>query len=37
MAIFIDKYFPKLQCGFRKGYSTQKCLTALTEKWENVF
>ena len=32
MATFMDKYFPKFQCGFRKGYSTQRYLFALIEK-----
>ena len=36
MATFMDKYFFKLQCGFRKGYSTQQCLTALIEKWKST-
>ena len=34
----ISKYFKtrfsKLQCGFRKGYSAQHCLLAMTEKWK---
>ena len=33
---FMENYFSKLQCGFRKGYSTQQCLTALKEKWKSA-
>ena len=33
----IYKYFnhilSKWQCGFRKGFSTQRCLLVMTEKW----
>ena len=29
---FMDLYFSKFQCGFRKGYSTQQCLIAFIEK-----
>ena len=29
---FMENYFLKFQCGFRKGYSTQKCLIAFIEK-----
>ena len=29
MVTFMGKYFSKLQCGFRKGCSTQQCSTAL--------
>ena len=25
-------FFPQYQCGFRKGYSPQHCLIAMTEK-----
>ena len=31
---FMDNFFSKFQCGFRKGYSTQQCLLALVEKLE---
>ena len=30
----MDNFFSKFQCGFSKGYSTQECLLALTEKWK---
>ena len=36
MATFMEKYFSKFQCGFRKRYSTQQCLIALTKKWKSV-
>ena len=33
---FMDPYFSKFQCGFRKGYSTQQCLIAFIEKWNSA-
>ena len=34
---FMDNFFfSKFQCGFRKDYSTQQCLLALTEKWKSA-
>ena len=33
---FMENYFSKFQCGFRKGYSTQQCLIALMEKWKSA-
>ena len=36
MDTFMDKYFSKFQCGFRKGYSTQQCLIALIKKCKNA-
>ena len=33
---FMEKFFSKFQCGFRKGYSTQQCLIALIEKWKSA-
>ena len=33
---FMDNFFSKFQCGFRKGYSTQQCLLALIEKWKSA-
>ena len=29
---FMENFFSKFQCGFRKGCSTQQCLIALIEK-----
>ena len=34
MSAYFDETFSKYQYGFRKGYSTQKCLSALLEKWK---
>ena len=31
----MENFFPKLQCGSRKVYSTQQCLTTLIEKWKS--
>ena len=33
---FMENYFSKFQCGFRKGYSTQQCLIASIEKWKSA-
>ena len=33
---FMENFFSKFQCGFRKGYSTQQCLIALIEKWKSA-
>ena len=33
---FMENYFSKVQCGFRKGYSTQQCLIASIEKWKSA-
>ena len=33
---FMDNFFSKFQCGFRKGYSTQQCLLGLIEKWKSA-
>ena len=33
---FMDPYFSKFQCGFRKVYSTQQCLIAFIEKWKSA-
>ena len=33
LSAYFDNIFSKLQCGFRKGYSVQHCLLAMTEKW----
>ena len=32
---FMDQFFSKFQCGFRKGFSTQQCLVAFIEKWKS--
>ena len=36
MGDFMENYFSKFQCGFRKGYSTQQCLIALIGKWKSA-
>ena len=33
---YMDNFFSKFQCGFRKSYSTQQCLLALIEKWKSA-
>ena len=33
---FMENYFSKFQCGFRKGYSMQQCLIALIGKWKSA-
>ena len=32
----MENFFSKVQCGFRKGYSTQQCLIASIEKWKSA-
>ena len=32
---YFDNIFSNLQCGFRKGYSAQRCLLAMIEKSKN--
>ena len=32
----MESYFSKFQCGFRKDYSTQQCLSALIGKWKSA-
>ena len=36
MYTYFSNFFPRCQCGFRKGYSAQKCLLAMTEKMEEA-
>ena len=31
---YFDKQFSKFQCGFRKGFNAQHCLTTIIEKWQ---
>ena len=33
---YFETRFSKSQCGFRKGYSAQHCLLAMTEKWKTA-
>ena len=32
----MDKFLSKYQCGFRKGYNAQHCLSEMTEKWKKA-
>ena len=34
--IYIDQYLSPFLFGFRKGYSTQQCLTVMLEKWHKA-
>ena len=33
---YIDKYLSPYLCGFRKGYSTQHCLSVMLERWKSA-
>ena len=33
---FMEPFFSKQQCGFRKGYSTQYCFLSMLEKWKSA-
>ena len=33
---YINKYLSPFMCGFRKGYSTQHCLTVMLDKWKKA-
>ena len=33
---YFSNFFPQYQCGFRKGYSAQHCLLAMTEKMKEA-
>ena len=33
---YMDPFFSKFLCGFRKGFSTQQCLIAFIEKWKSA-
>ena len=34
LSTFFENNLSKIQCGFRKGYSTQHCLLLMLEKWK---
>ena len=34
MSQFFEDIFSKYRCGFRKGFSTEKCLLVMLEKWK---
>ena len=36
LVIFLEDKLSTLQCGFRKGYSTQHCLIVMLEKWKQA-
>ena len=37
MSEFLESsFFSKYQCGFRKGFSAQKCLVSMLEKWNSA-
>ena len=36
MYTYFSNFFPQYQCGFRKGYSAQHCLLAMTEKMKEA-
>ena len=33
---YMDSFFSKYQCRFRKGYSSQQCLLSMLEKWKRT-
>ena len=33
---YMDPFFSKFQCDFRKGFSTQQCLIAFIERWKSA-
>ena len=33
---YIDHYLSPYLCGFRKGFSTQHCLTVMLERWKKA-
>ena len=36
ISVYIDKYLSPFLYGFRKGYSTQHCLTVMLDKWNKA-
>ena len=36
LGTFMDIFFVKFQCGFRKGYITKQCQLVLIEKWKSA-
>ena len=36
MYTYFSNFFPQYQCGFRKGYSVQHCLLAMTQKMKKA-
>ena len=35
MSVYFDKFLSDQKCGFRKGYSKQRCLLIFLEKCKN--
>ena len=33
---YIDKHLSPFLCGFRRGYSTQHCLTVMIDRWQKA-
>ena len=36
ISLYINKYLSPYLCGFRKGFSTQHCLTVMLERWKKA-
>ena len=36
ISIYIETYLSPFLCGFRKGFSTQHCLTVMLERWKKA-
>ena len=36
MSQSFEPFFLKFQCGFRKGFSAQKCLSTVLEEWKSA-
>ena len=36
ISYYIDKHLSPNLCGFRKGYSTQHCLSIMLQRWEKA-
>ena len=36
LSMYFEKILSKLQCGFRKGFSTQHCFLLMIENWKHA-
>ena len=36
MSLYVDNFLSLYLCGYRKGFSKQKTLLSLIEKWKNI-
>ena len=36
VSLYIEKYLSQYICGFRKGFSTQHCLTVMLDRWKKA-